>query len=211
MSNALTLATALDEKTLADALHAGVDMARELPTDGLGMKGYGFCELRDESDRMWSKVLGRDVGRLKMLVPFANLITDYGDLYYAGMGIALVTPAAPAQPTKVLGMSIGTGTTAVAKAGAGGTIVTFLVGQAFDATFPSTSNLGAGLGVNMVYKTTYAAGVGTGSITEAVIQNTTIASAAAVGATISRVVFTAIPKGAADSLAITWNHKNLGA
>jgi hypothetical protein len=189
-----------ERNQIRDAMFAAHDMARLLPADGgFGIKGYGIAELRDGD------------GALKLLQPFANLITDYGDLYYAGMGIALVTPAAPAQPTKALGMSIGTGSTAAAKAGAGGTIVTFLVGQAFDATFPSTSNLGAGLGVNMVYKTTYAAGTGTGSITEAVIQNTTVASAAAVGATISRVVFTAIPKGAADSLAITWNHKNLGA
>lgn len=202
---------ARDQNLMRDTLHAAHDMARTVARDVGGMVGYGVAELRDESDRVWDSQLGREVGRLKELQPFANLITDYGDLYYAGMGIALVNPAASAQPTKVLGMSIGTGSTAVAKASAGGTIVTFLVGQAFDASFPSTSNLGAGLGVNMVYKTTYAAGVGTGSITEAVIQNTTIASAALVGATISRVVFTAIPKGAADSLAITWNHKNLGA
>jgi hypothetical protein len=201
-----------ERNNMRDALYAAHDMARMLrPDGGMGMVGYGLAELRDESDQVWDATLGRTVGRLKELQPFANLITDYGDLYYAGMGIALVNPAAPAQPTKVLGMSIGTGSTAAAKAGAGGTIVTFLVGQAFDSSFPSTSNLGAGLGVNMVYKTTYAAGTGTGSITEAVIQNTTIASAALVGATISRVVFTAIAKGAADSLAITWNHKNLGA
>lgn len=205
------LATALDDRQLDEVLHEGLVLARELPTDGLGMKGYGFAELRDESDRVWSKVLGREVGRLKQLVPFANIITDSGDLYYAGMGIALVPPAAPAQPTKATGMQIGSGSTAAAKAGAGGAIVTLLAGQAFDATFPSTSNLGASLGVNMVYKTTYAAGTGTGSVTEATITTGTIGTASTVANTVSRVVFTAIPKGAADSLAITWNHKNLGA
>ncbi len=184
---------------LVDSMHTAHDMIRELGRDARGIVGYGTAVLYDEDQQV------------KDIRPFCNLITDYGDLYYAGMGIALVTPAAPAQPTKALGMAIGTGSTAVAKAGAGGTIVTFLVGQAFDATFPSVSNLGAGLGVNMVYKTTYGAGVGTGTISEAVIQNTTVASAAAVGATISRVVFTGIVKAAGDSLAITWNHKNLGA
>lgn len=188
-----------ERNLMKDALHTAFGMAKQIKDDGgIGGVGYGIAELRGSE------------GELKLLLPFANLITDYGDLYYAGKGIATVGPAAPASPTNATGMAIGTGTTAVTKAGAGGTIVTFLVGQAFDATFPSTSNLGAGLGVNMVYKTTYAAGVGTGSITEAVIQNSAVASAALVGATVSRVVFTAIPKGAADSLAITWNHKNLG-
>lgn len=207
------LASALDDRQLAEVLHAGIDLARELPADGLGMKGYGFIELRDESDRVWSKVLGRDVGRLKQLVPFANLITDAGDLYYAGMGIALVPPAAPAQPTKASGMQIGSSSaSAPAKNGAGSGLGTILAGQAFDATFPSTSNLGAGAGVNMVYKTTYAAGTGTGSVVEATITTTgTLGTASITANTISRVTFTAIPKGAADSLAITWNHKNLGA
>src|SRR4051794_38206676 len=144
---------------LRDTMLTAHEMARVLRSDGgLGVVGYGYVELRDEEDRVWDSVLGREIGRLKDLQPFANLITDYGDLYYAGMGIALVGPAAPAQPTKALGMSIGTGSTAAAKAGAGGTIVTFLVGQAFDSSFPSVANLGAGLGVNMVYKTTYAPG-----------------------------------------------------
>jgi hypothetical protein len=47
--------------------------------------------------------------------------------------------------------------------------------------------------------TTYAAGTGTGAITEAGIFN-----ASSSGTLLSHVVFSAINKGAADSLTITW-------
>jgi hypothetical protein len=67
--------------------------------------------------------------------------------------------------------------------------------------------------VNAVYKTTWGAGVATSSaLTEVVIVNdagTNATSTAANG--ISRSVFTLVNKGASDSLAITWNHKFLGA
>lgn len=192
------MGAATDRLELRDALFAARDMGRAY-LDESGMVGYGIAELRDEE------------GRLKLVVPFANLITDTGDAYYAAKGIVGIAPASPSAPTALTGMQIGSGTTAAAKSGAGGAMVTLLAGQAFDATFPSVSNLGAGLGVNMVYKTTYAAGTGTGSVAEATITNGTIGTASTAANTISRVVFTAIPKGALDSLAITWNHKQLGA
>ncbi len=186
---------------LRDALHTALEMARELPFSGLGIVGYGVVERFDEN------------GVSTLTVPFANLITDTGDLYYAGKMIAAIAPASPAAPTAITGMQIGTGGgTAASKAGAGGALVSaILAGQAFDATFPSTSNLGAGLGVNAVYKTTYAAGTGTGTVSEATITNGAIGTASTVANTISRTVFTGIVKGASDSLAITWNHKALGA
>jgi hypothetical protein len=153
-------------------------------------------------------------GKLKQREVVDNLITDAGDLYYAGMAIALVTPAAPAQPTKMSGMKLGTGTTAVAKAGAGAALVTYITGSnnPFDASFPATVNLGAGLGVNGQYKTTWAAGdVTNAAITEAVIVNDAAADATTVAAnTAHRIVFTAINKGASDTLVITWNAKFLG-
>jgi hypothetical protein len=143
-----------------------------------------------------------------------NLITDAGDLYYAGMAIALVTPAAPAQPTKMTGMKLGTGTTAAAKSGAGAALVTYITGSnnPFDASFPATQNLGAGLGVNGQYKTTWAAADVTNSaITEAVIVNDAGTDATSSAAnTAHRVVFTAINKTSTDSLVITWNAKFLG-
>jgi hypothetical protein len=143
-----------------------------------------------------------------------NLITDAGDLYYAGMAIALVTPAAPAQPTKMSGMKLGTGTTAVAKSGAGAALVTYLSASnlGFDTSFPATVNLGAGLGVNGQYKTTWPAGTATNAaITEAVIVNDAGTNATSTAAnTAHRIVFTAINKTASDTLVITWNAKFLG-
>ena len=112
------------------------------------------------------------------------------------------------------GMKLGTGTTAVAKAGAGAALVTYISASnnPFDATWPVTQNLGAGLGVNGQYKTTWAAGdVTNAAITEAVIVNDAAADATTTAAnTAHRIVFTAINKTASDSLVITWNAKFLG-
>lgn len=172
---------------------------------GAGFKGAAVVELYhgDPAD-----------GVLKETRTIDNLITDAGDLYYAGMAIALVTPAAPAQPTKMNGMKLGTGTTAVAKSGAGAALVTYLTASnvAFDSTWPVTSNLGAGLGVLGQYKTTWGAGVATNAaITEAVIVNDQATNATTTAANTShRIVFTAINKLAADSLVITWSAKFLG-
>jgi hypothetical protein len=184
---------------LKDAIQASLDMARALPRDGFGIVGYGICHLMDGD------------GQTKLVVPFANLITDQGDLWYAGKGIASIPPASPSAPTALTGMQIGSGTTAVSKAGAGSAMVTLLAGQAFDATYPSTNNLGTTLGVEAVYKTTYAAGTGTGTVNEATITHGTIGTASTAANTISRVLTGAITKGASDSLAITWRHKFLGA
>jgi hypothetical protein len=153
-------------------------------------------------------------GNLKDERRGGNLITDAGDLYYASMAIALVTPATPAQPTKMTGMKLGTGVTAASKSGAGAALVTYITGsnKAFDATFPVVQNLGAGLGVNGQYKTTWGAGVVTNSaITESVIVNDAGTDATSTAAnTAHRITFTAINKTATDTLVITWNAKFLG-
>lgn len=194
--------TRLEKRHRRDAFHEALDMAHALK-DGFGIVGYGVAELVDGD------------GRTKSLTPFANLITDAGDLYYAGKAIVGIAPASAAAPTAVNGMKLGTGTTAAVKTAAGAALITYLAASnvAFDATFPQTVNLGAGLGVNAVYKTTWAAGVATNAaITEAVIVNDRATDATTTAAnTISRVVFAAQNKGASDSLAITWNHKYLGA
>jgi len=156
-------------------------------------------------------LMGPD-GAVKHQETIDNLVTDAGDLYYAQMGITGVSPANAVAPTLVASMKLGTGTTAAAKNGAGASIVTYKTGsaQAFDASYPQTNNLGAGLGVQAVYKVTWAAGTATDTaLTEAVISTGTADSNA--GTHIARVVFTAINKGAADTLAITWSHKFLGA
>lgn len=172
------------------------------PANPPGFHGSVLIQLFDEQMNLKEEQRGE------------NLITDAGDLYYAGMAIALVAPAAPAQPTKMTGMKLGTGTTAVAKSGAGGALVTYITGSNnnFDATFPLTVNLGAGLGVNGQYKVTWGPGdVTNAAITEAVIVNDAGTDATTTAAnTAHRIVFTAINKTATDTLIITWNAKFLG-
>lgn len=188
-----------DQSQVRDTFSIALGMARDLSAERLGIVGYGIIELV------------RPDGSVGLVRPFANLITDYGDLYYAGMAIALVAPAAPAQPTKATGMQIGSGSTAVAKAGAGGAMVTLLAGVAFDPSYPAVNNLGANLGVEAVYKTTFNAGTGTGTVNEATITNGTIGTASTVGNTIARILTGTITKAAGDSLAITWRTKFLGS
>lgn len=171
--------------------------------DGIGVVGFGVVEVRDAN------------GNLKQVVPFANLITTAGDQYYAQKAIVGISPANPSAPTAVNGMKLGTGTTAAAKSGAGAALVTYLSGSniAFDSTYPSAAAVGGDGGWNATYKTTWAAGTATNSaITEAVIVNDQATNATSTAAnSICRVTFTAVNKGASDSLAITWTHKFLGA
>jgi hypothetical protein len=139
-----------------------------------------------------------------------NLITTVGDEYYAKRSAAAVAPAAPSDVTKVDGMKLGTGTTAVVKSGAGAHLVTYTTGSnnPFDASFPVLVDLAGDTGWQIQYKTTWAAGDVTNSaLTEAVICNNAATDGAGTSAnTMSRVVFTAINKTASDSLVITWNH-----
>ncbi len=175
-----------------------------MSTDSNVLKGTVLVELFDKD------------GNLKQEFLINNLITDAGDLYYVAQGISGVSPANPSDPTKVSGMKLGTGVTAVAKNGAGAALVTYKSGTnvVFDATYPQSANLGAGLGVQAVYRTTFIAGVGTdAALAEVVIVNDAAVDATSTGAnTISRVLFpSTINKGASDTLAVTWNHKFLGA
>lgn len=172
--------------------------------DRVYLEGYGTAVLLDED------------GQVLELLEFHNLITDAGDLYYAQKMIAAIAPASPAAPTAMTGMKLGTGSTAAAKSGAGAALVTYLTGSnvAFDATYPQTANLGGGLGVNAVYRSTWGAGVATSAtINEIVIVNDSAANATSTaGNTAARAVFgSVINKTASDSLVVTWNHKALGA
>jgi hypothetical protein len=134
-----------------------------------------------------------------------NIITQVGDQMYAEQGAGIGTP--PGRPT---GMRLGQGTTAPAKTGAGGAIVTYVTASqvAITATFP-TSSLNGALR-RITWKGDWAAGVATANgIAEAVITNesplTNVAGTAA--NTISRVLLApVVDKGANDTLAITWSH-----
>lgn len=194
----------LDARTSLEALHESAHLARQL-TDNMGKVGYGIVELFDGDMRLISAT------------PFANLITDAGDLYYAQKCIVGIAPASPSAPTAMTGMKLGNqaSPTAAAKSGTGAALQAYKTAsnQGFDSTFPSTSNLGGGLGVNDVYKTTWAAGTATDTaLTEAVIVNDSGTNATSTAAnSLCRTTFSAQNKGVSDTLAITWNHKNLGA
>jgi hypothetical protein len=182
----------LETGELGDTMTASADRGRE-DGDSLGMLGMILVEC-----------FGPD-GELKWRSEQPNLITAVGDQMYASRGAGLTTSATPT------GMKLGTGTTAVAKTGAGAALVTYLPGsnKAFDATFPSAS------GGVVTYKRTYAAGEATSvtAISEVVIVTDTIATDATSTAanTISRgLLANPAGKAAGDSLAITWSHTLTG-
>ncbi len=176
-----------------------VEQYSRRPTiDVIRFTGHGFYEL-----------IGPD-GKVKQRGTFANLITDYGDQYYAER-------ATTTDPGIVTGMRLGTGgSTAAAKAGAGGAIVSYVSAsdKALDST-PGSSDLGAGSGHRVQYIVTWVAGEATATgIDEAVVTNETPLTdvAGALGDTISRAVLVpVVNKGASDQLVITWNHDALGA
>lgn len=190
-------------------LHVAYEYALDTKAHGLrrflrrgqlkGRMGYGMAVLLDP-----------DGGRIDA-IPFANLITDAGDLYSAQCLIRGVGPANPGAPSPGVpnGMKLGTGTTTVAKNGAGGALVTYKTASnvAFDASYALTTNLGATLGVNSVFKTTWGAAVATdAALAEVAIVNDQATNATSSAAnTYSRSVFSStINKGAADTLAVTW-------
>jgi hypothetical protein len=112
-------------------------------------------------------------------------------------------------------MRLGTGTTAVAKTGAGAAIVTYVSGSALaiDGGFPTSALSGSSRRIQ--WKTSWSAGVATATgIAEVVITNesplTDVTGTAA--NTISRALISpTVNKGASDTLAVTWNHDLLGA
>lgn len=150
--------------------------------------------------------LGLDVVSFELV---ENLVTQVGDQYYGERAAGIGSP-----PGQVTGMRLGTGTTAAAKTGAGAAIVTYVSGsnQAIAGGFPTSALNGSSRRIQ--WQAIWVAGDSTNSaITEAVITNEAGPSDVAGSAanTISRVVFTAVDKGALDTLTITWSHDLLGA
>lgn len=87
-------------------------------------------------------------------------------------------------------MELGTGTTAAAPADA--TLETIITSSR--TTLTTTSS-----GTSITYACTFAAGTGTGAVTEAGIFD-----AASSGDMLARTVFAVVNKGASDSMTITW-------
>lgn len=193
----------IESTHMRDELAASLDRARAMHGD-VALRGWGEAVLT-----------GPD-GQVRHRQPFVNLITDKGDEYYAKMGAALVGTPNAAQPTKVTGMKLGTGTTAAAKSGAASYIGTYISGsnQAFDSSYPQTSAVGTDVGWYITYRAVWAAGDSTNAaIAEVVVCNDSATDDGGSAAEcISRAVFTStINKAAGDTLTVTWNHKFLGA
>lgn len=169
-------------------------------TDAVGIHGHGWAELRDSE------------GQLKELAVFSNLVTKIGDEYYAERAAGISSP-----PAQVTGMKLGTGTTAVAKSGAGAAIVTYVTSitasKAITATWPqSTLDVP---GCQIQWKSDWATGEATqNGLAEVVLSNqTSLADTAGTAAdTIARALLSSVVnKGSGDTLAIIWNHVLLGA
>lgn len=186
----------LDASGIRSELEIGMKMGNSLE-ERSGLRGEVTLECFDaEGNLRWSETR-------------KNLITDVGDQYYAQRAIAGVNPAAPADATKVTCMKLGTGSTAVAKNGAGAGLVTYLSGTnvAFDSSNPSRSS-------NVVtYTTTFGPGVGTHSaLAEIVIAVTNANSTSAAADCIARALISPTRnKQAGDTLVATWTHTFLGA
>lgn len=186
-----------DQMAMRDEFVARMDM-KSMARDLSGLVGYGTVLLLDGD------------GKVKEIEPFLNKITTAGDEYYARRAVAGIGTPNIAQPTLANGMKLGTGSTAVAKSGAGAALVTYETGSnnLFDTSHPALSDLTGDTGWDAVYKTSWGAGdVIESALTEAVIvvdaQTDATSSAAN---TIARIIYTAKNKTADDTLAITWAH-----
>ena len=121
-------------------------------------------------------------GNLKQKQEVKNLVVDTGLDYIASR-------MKDASATAMSHMAIGTGSTAAA---AGNTALGSEAARQALTSTTVTSNA-------VAYVASFAAGTGTGAITEAGILN-----AASGGTLLCRTVFSVVNKGASDSMTITW-------
>ena len=121
-------------------------------------------------------------GNLKQKQEVKNLVVDTGLDYIASR-------MKDATATAMSHMAIGTGSTAAA---AGNTALGSEAARQALTSTTVTSNA-------VAYVVSFAAGTGTGAITEAGILN-----AASGGTLLCRTVFSVVNKGASDSMTITW-------
>jgi hypothetical protein len=158
--------------------------------DHIGIRGHVVAEL-----------FGPD-GRLKQREETHNLVTDVGDVYLAQLAYG--------DKWATNGLKLGSASTAAAKNGAGSfnAVADYISGSAHAPT------LAVGSSNNILKIThTWAAGEATGTSRRmGWVNNTTDAGEADATNTAAMTVFDAdIPKGASDTLAITWNITFLGA
>lgn len=190
-----------ESNKISDLVTTRMDRVREPADDLFGIRGIVIARLTGPN------------GELKGYCETHNLVTDIGDRYYGERAAGIASP-----PAQVTGMKLGTGSTAVAKTGAGAALVTYLSGshQAIVGGFPTSAQPGgAGTARQIQWQGLWGAGVATtgSAITEVVMVIDTLADATSTAAnTICRALLTGISsKGASDTLTVTWNHNLLGA
>jgi hypothetical protein len=127
-------------------------------------------------------VLTDEHGNVKDTFDLKNIVTSVGKAWIAAMMAA--TP-----PALMSNMAIGTGTTAADPSQT--TLVTESSRVVLSSTVVNTNTV--------TYTATFGAGQGTGAVTEAGIFN-----AASAGTMLNRTTFSAINKGASDTISITW-------
>jgi len=172
-----------------EIIHMDVDAG-----DGVGIRGHVVAEL-----------FGSD-GKLKQREEMHNLVTDNGDKYCAY--------GCHAPMTDMDDMKLGTADTAAAKSGAGSYIAVgdYITGSAHACDDDSPKEGAAADIVQYIH--TWAAGEATNATINrvAIVDNTTDAGEADATHTMATAVFPAtIPKGADDTLKVTWNVTFLGA
>jgi|TARA_R110001592_G_scaffold100455_1_gene285104 hypothetical protein len=126
-------------------------------------------------------VRGED-GNVTQDFTIPNLVVDTGLDYIASR-------MKDATATAMTHMAVGSGTTAAAAG------QTALVTQVARVALTSSTVTGE----SIAYVASYAAGTGTGALTEAAILN-----AASSGTMLCRTVFSVINKGAGDTMTVTW-------
>lgn len=127
-------------------------------------------------------VVRGDDGAIKQEFTVPNLVVDTG-LNYIASRMEGTSDSAMSH------MAVGTGTTSAAS---GDTALETEVARVALTSTTVTSNA-------VAYVATFAAGTGTGALTEAAILN-----ASSGGTMLCRTVFSVINKGASDSMTVTW-------
>jgi hypothetical protein len=170
--------------------------------------GRGPDELTTIRGSLHVVVTGPD-GEIKYDHKTHNLVTQVGDQYFGDRGAGIGSIAA------ITGMQLGTGSTAVAKTGAGAGIVTLVTASlvALTGGFPASTLNGSSRRIQ--YQVLWAAGTATATgINEVALVNqaTGTQTVAPASATIARALLSpVVNKGAADTLTVTWSIDLLGA
>ena len=134
-----------------------------------------------------SIVVRDESGAVKDQRDVNNLVVTTGKTFIASSLLKTTTNS----PAAMSHMAVGTGATAAA---AGDTALGAEIAASRTALGTSSSS-----GAVVTYAATFAAGVGTGAVTEAGIFN-----ASSAGTMLCRTVFSVVNKGANDSMTITW-------